>query len=48
MPPAPGRPAQAPAAEVNLLKVAAWPILKRVIPLIIVVAVIIIVIVWLA
>jgi hypothetical protein len=38
----------APAAEVNLLKVAAWPILKRVIPLVIVVAVIVVLIVWLA
>ena len=45
--PAPTRPAAAPSAEVNLLKVAAWPILKRAIPLIIVVALIVIVIVWL-
>jgi carbon monoxide dehydrogenase subunit G len=42
------RPASAPGAEVNLLKVAAWPILKRVLPLIIVVAVIVVLIVWLA
>jgi carbon monoxide dehydrogenase subunit G len=42
------QPAEAPAAEVNLLKVAAWPILKRVIPVLVVVAVIVILIVWLA
>jgi carbon monoxide dehydrogenase subunit G len=40
--------AEAPAAEVNLLKVAAWPILKRVIPVLVVIAVIVILIVWLA
>jgi carbon monoxide dehydrogenase subunit G len=44
----PARPAPAPAAEVNLLKVAAWPILKRVIPLLIVIVVIVVLIVWLA
>ena len=32
----------------NLLKVAAWPILKRAIPLVIGVAVIVVLIVWLA
>ena len=42
------QPAEAPAAEVNLLKVAAWPILKRVIPVLVVIAVIVILIVWLA
>jgi len=47
-PTAPARHAAAPAAEVNLLKVAAWPILKRVIPLLVVVAVIVVLIVWLA
>jgi carbon monoxide dehydrogenase subunit G len=40
--------APTPAAEVNLLKVAAWPILKRVIPLLVVVVVIVVLIVWLA
>ena len=41
------QPAEAPAAEVNLLKVAAWPILKRLIPVLVVVAVIVIVlVVW--
>jgi carbon monoxide dehydrogenase subunit G len=45
-PPAPQAPPAAPAAaEVNLLGVAAWPILKRVIPVIIVVAVIVVLIV---
>jgi carbon monoxide dehydrogenase subunit G len=47
VPEAPARPTEAPAAEVNLLKVAAWPILKRAIPLIIVIAAIIVLIVWL-
>jgi carbon monoxide dehydrogenase subunit G len=46
--PAPARPATGPAAEVNLLEVAAWPVLKRVIPALIAVAVIVVVIVWLA
>jgi uncharacterized protein len=36
------------ADSVNLLKVAAWPILKRVIPLVVVVAAIVVLIVWLA
>jgi uncharacterized protein len=41
------QPAEAPAAEVNLLKVAAWPILKRLIPVLVVVAIIVIVlVVW--
>ena len=41
------QPAEAPAAEVNLLKVAAWPILKRLIPLLVVIAIIVIVlVVW--
>jgi carbon monoxide dehydrogenase subunit G len=40
------RPA-APVAEVNLLKVAAWPILKRLIPVVVLVAVVVILIVWL-
>lgn len=38
----------APAAEVNLLRVAAWPILKRLIPLVVVAAVIVVLVVWLA
>jgi carbon monoxide dehydrogenase subunit G len=41
------QPAEAPAAEVNLLKIAAWPILKRLIPVLVVVAIIVIVlVVW--
>jgi uncharacterized protein len=42
-----GQPAEAPAAEVNLLKIAAWPILKRLVPLLVVIAIIVIVlVVW--
>jgi carbon monoxide dehydrogenase subunit G len=40
--------ASAPADSVNLLKVAGWPILKRVIPVVVVIAVIVALIVWLA
>jgi carbon monoxide dehydrogenase subunit G len=40
------RPA-APAAEVNLLRVAAWPILKRLLPLLIGIAVVVVLLVWL-
>jgi carbon monoxide dehydrogenase subunit G len=43
-----GGGAGGPAESVNLLKVAGWPILKRVIPLVVVVAVIVVLIVWLA
>lgn len=51
MPSVPGRPAATPRpaaapAEVNLLKVAAWPILKRLLPVVIVVAVVIVLLVW--
>jgi len=45
-PPTVARPAPAPA-EVNLLRVAAWPILKRLIPVIVVVIVLVVLIVWL-
>jgi carbon monoxide dehydrogenase subunit G len=41
------QPAEAPAAEVNLLRVAAWPVLKRLIPVLVVIAVLVIVlVVW--
>jgi hypothetical protein len=43
----PNRPVAAAPAEVNLLRVAAWPILKRLIPLIVLVAVVVVLIVWL-
>jgi hypothetical protein len=46
--PVPAGSAAGSAAEVNLLNVAAWPILKRVIPALVAVAVIVVVIVWLA
>jgi uncharacterized protein len=46
-PPAHAAPAGR-ASEVNLLRVAAWPILKRVVPLVVVVAVVVLLIVWLA
>jgi hypothetical protein len=39
------QPAAAPAAEVNLLRVAGWPILKRLIPVIVVIVVAIVLIV---
>ena len=35
-----------PATEVNLLRVAGWPILKRLVPVIIVVVVVIVLLVW--
>jgi hypothetical protein len=43
-----GAVAAGPADSVNLLKVAAWPILKRVIPLVVILAAIVVLIVWLA
>jgi carbon monoxide dehydrogenase subunit G len=49
-PPAPvssARPVDSvPAAEVNLLRIAAWPILKRVLPAVTAVAVVVVVLVW--
>jgi uncharacterized protein len=41
------RPGPGGTAEVNLLRVAAWPILKRVVPLVVVAAVVVLLIVWL-
>lgn len=39
------QPSAAPPGEMNLLKVAAWPVLKRVLPVIVVVAAVVVVIV---